>query len=150
MSEEDEDFIVMVIAPFSIFGLALVIMVYCSGCVTEVVKNEVEPVDLTGIAEAFCEANPAWPCGHVYMCDTPAENELGLTEVCVLDDTPIAGVELTLGACMKTPRHQGLCWHCCGEGCSVGCNAYNGCFCPVVEEPPMCSEDPHPVPPVHP
>lgn len=121
----------------------------CSACVTEVVKDEVEPVDLTGIAEAFCNANEAWPCGHVFMCDTPDENELGLVEVCKLDDTPIEAVELVYGSCMPTPRHVGLCWHCCGEGCTVGCNAYNGCFCPVSEpEPPMC--DMNPTPPVHP
>lgn len=113
----------------------------CSGCVTEVVKEEVEPFDLIGIAEAFCDANPAWPCGHVYEC--------GEVEMCALDSTPLEEVEAVHGTCVPTTRHEGLCWHCCGEGCTVGCNAYDGCFCPAPPPPPppppTC--DPHPVPP---
>ena len=112
------------------------------GCVTEVVKEEVEPIDLVGIAEAFCDANPGWPCGHVYECAGAA------VEVCALDVTPLEEVEAVYGECVPTTRHEGLCWHCCGEGCTIGCNAYEGCFCPEVPEEPTC--DPNPNPPVHP
>ncbi len=67
-------------------------------------------------------------CGDVYLCDMPADNELGHVEVCVQRDTAIETVEAELGECKPTSRHQGLCyWH-CDEG--AGCNAFNGCWCP--------------------
>ena len=94
-----------------------------AGCTT-VVDAVVEPEDLADTAEAYCKANPHLPCGHVYEC--------GDAEVCVLGPwREVPDVEAALGAtCEKTERHVGLCWYCCGEGCTAGCNAISGCFCP--------------------
>lgn len=67
-------------------------------------------------------------CGHVYVCATPADNELGVVEICVdVDDQPgdLDAAEAIYGACEPTPRHQGLCiW--CPAG--AGANAFNGSF----------------------
>lgn len=76
-------------------------------------------------------------CGHVFMCEQPAMNALGHVEVCIDDDTEgqLALAESIYGACVPTPRHQGLCaWH-CDKG--DGCNAFgtdepgHSCFCPM-------------------
>jgi hypothetical protein len=72
-------------------------------------------------------------CGHVYMCDAFADNELGHIEICVDDDDhpeQLADVEAAYGECDLTPRHQGLCLFCCGTDCGRGGNAYNGTWCP--------------------
>jgi hypothetical protein len=72
-------------------------------------------------------------CGHVYLCEQAADNELGHVEVCVDDDTDgqLAAAERVYGACVPTPRHQGLCSFQCPS--AKGCNAFTSCFCP--EEP---------------
>lgn len=73
-------------------------------------------------------------CGHVYMCEAPADNDLGHVEVCINDDREggdaVALAELEFGTCAPTPRHQGLCIWCCGSDCGRGANAFNGTFCP--------------------
>jgi hypothetical protein len=72
-------------------------------------------------------------CGHVYVCDTPAENELGLVEICINDDDhpeDVESAEAMYGACEPTPRHQGLCWWQCGTGAHRGGNAFSGTWCP--------------------
>lgn len=72
-------------------------------------------------------------CGHVYMCEATAGNELGHAEFCLNDDDApedLDAAEAKYGACEPTPRHQGLCLYCCGPGCGRGCNAYSGCYCP--------------------
>lgn len=80
-----------------------------------------------------CPVIPGLDCGHVFVCATPADNELGLIEICIDDDndekTALADAEAVYGACEPTPRHQGLCiW--CPDG--KGSNAFNGSFgCPV-------------------
>lgn len=70
-------------------------------------------------------------CGHVYMCDAYADNELGHVELCVDDDDhpeQLEDVQALYGACIPTPRHEGLCvMKCHGES---GCNALSGCYCP--------------------
>lgn len=83
-----------------------------------------------------CPVFPGLNCGHVFMCATPAENELGHVEICVDDDDDskddLALAEATYGTCEPTPRHQGICIWCPEES---GCNAFSGCFnCPA-EEP---------------
>lgn len=83
--------------------------------------------------EAYCALYPELDCGHVVMCEAAADNDLGHVELCINDDHPVALAEEMYGACVPTPRHQGLCAWCCGEGCGRGCNAFSGCFCP--EEP---------------
>lgn len=107
----------------------VVILILLAGC-TEAIDATVDPEDLTDVAEAYCKANPHLPCGHVWLCETPAENELGQVEICVLNAMPIEVAEAVYGACQPTPRHVGLCWYCCGEGCTAGCNALTSCFCP--------------------
>lgn len=72
-------------------------------------------------------------CGHVFMCEAPADNELGHVEICVDDDDhpeQLADVEALYGACVPTPRHEGLCLFCCGPNCGRGANAFNGTYCP--------------------
>jgi len=73
-------------------------------------------------------------CGHVYMCEAPANNDLGHVEICVNDDDApedLDAVEAMYGDCELTPRHQGLCLYCCGAGCGRGGNAYDGTWCPI-------------------
>ncbi len=63
-------------------------------------------------------------CGHVLVC--------GGVEFCFDDDMPegIDAAEAKLGDCYPTPRHEGLCAWCCGEGCPAhGCNSGGGCWC---------------------
>jgi predicted small secreted protein len=71
-------------------------------------------------------------CGHVYLCEQAAENALGHVEVCIDDDTDgqLELAERAYGACVPTPRHQGLCSYHCDGG--KGCNGFDGCFCPEV------------------
>jgi hypothetical protein len=107
---------------FVVYCLALVVfmMTGCSsvesagGAVTEFVACPVDLID----------------CGHVYLCEQPADNELGHVEVCIDDDTDgqLDAAERTYGACLPTPRHQGLCSYHCDSG--KGCNALTGCYCP--------------------
>lgn len=70
-------------------------------------------------------------CGHVFMCEAPADNELGRVELCIDDDDhpeQLTAIELLYGACVPTPRHEGLCRYGCEP--HKGCNAKSGCFCP--------------------
>ena len=72
-------------------------------------------------------------CGHAYMCEAAADNELGHVEICVDDDDhpeQLADVEALYGACDLTPRHEGLCLMKCPPDTGSGCNAFNGCWCP--------------------
>ena len=107
----------------------LIISVNCQ----QAVEATVEPEDLAGLAEQYCQAHPALPCGHVYQCDTPADNKLGLVEICVPQFIDISAAEAQYGACELSTDERfkdgNLCWWCCGEGCTAGCNAYSGCFC---------------------
>lgn len=76
-------------------------------------------------------------CALVYQFTTPADNPLGLVELCVREeDRPVAEAEF--GASMLSTHERfdsflalGIkqnCIWCAG----VGCNAYSGCFnCPV-------------------
>lgn len=67
-------------------------------------------------------------CGQVFACSAPADNELGVVEICIdVDDQPedLDAAEALYGACEPTPRHSGLCIV-CPDG--AGCNAFNGCF----------------------
>lgn len=129
---------------------------YLTGCSKIVEPDEiVTPDDLSEIAEAYCAAHPELTCGHVYMCAQEADNALGHVEICKLDEHPLEWVEAIYGTCEPTPRHQGLCWWCCGEGCGAGGNAYNGTFCPAPPEEigvdagvsPDVLFDPSPTPP---
>lgn len=133
-------------------ALIVFLVLLLAACVTDVIEPDevITEEDLADIAEGYCAANPELTCGHVYLCETPAENEFGTVEICLLDDIPLPVLEEVHGLCTPTPRHQGLCWWCCGEGCGAGCNAYSGCFCPATPMPdPMpVPEDPNPVPPV--
>jgi predicted small secreted protein len=106
----------------SVFALAVIVALLgaCStvegagGSVTEFVACPIDVID----------------CGHVYLCEQAADNELGHVETCVDDDTDgqLEAAEHAYGACVPTPRHEGLCRYHCDGG--QGCNAYNGCFCP--------------------
>lgn len=111
-------------------ALGLLLLLGCRDVLPQPEDFDIE--DLAEIAEQYCAANPQVPCGHVWMCETPADNDLGLVEICVLDETIIEEVEGIYGPCVPTPRHVGLCLHCCPTetmGCSSGCNAYSGCYC---------------------
>lgn len=100
------------------------VLVALTGC-SAVVDQVVEPEDLSDVAEAYCALHPELPCGHVYQCET------GPVEFCVIGPwRDVPEVEALYGACTPTPRHVGLCWYCCGAGCTAGCNALNGCWCP--------------------
>lgn len=114
-----------------------VILFALLGC-QGVVETAVEPEDLSGIADAYCAANPHLPCGKVYACATPADNELGLIELCVPQFIDVSAVEAVHGECQLSPHERfagaNLCWWCCGEGCTRGCNAFDGCFCDAPEE----------------
>jgi hypothetical protein len=69
-------------------------------------------------------------CGHVFLCEAPANNPLDHVEICINDDgdnDDFAQAERKYGTCAPTPRHQGLCRYHCDGG--AGCNAYNGCYC---------------------
>lgn len=71
-------------------------------------------------------------CAHVFKCEAQNENPSGHVELCIDDDDDedaLSRAEKRFGDCAPTPRHQGLCKYCCGDDCSSGCNAYNGCFC---------------------
>ena len=108
-------------------ALILLLLVGC----TQVIEATTDPEDLAAGAEAYCAANPHLPCGHVYACEQPADNELGRVEVCVLGPwRDVPEVEAVYGPCEPTPRHVGLCWWCIGEGCTAGCNALTSCWDP--------------------
>ena len=113
-------------------GLLLVALVV--GC-TQVIETAVEPDDFVDVAEAYCRAHPELPCGHVWQCEaaspTPETGWEGHVEVCVPNFIPIESVEAVHGACWPTTRHAGLCWWCCGPGCTAGCNAKTACYCPT-------------------
>jgi hypothetical protein len=104
----------------------------CLGCTTaKQVGGEIGGT----VADAIACPVGLFDCGHVYMCDTPADNELGLVEICINDDEDdgteqIESAEAMYGECEPTPRHQGLCRHCCGADCGRGGNAFNGTWCP--------------------
>lgn len=109
-----------------------IVLVLLAACSTSDIAPQ--PQDLSSVAEQYCKDHPALPCGHVYECTgTTAMNQLGFEEVCVVqfgDYADLTLAEQMYGGCVPTPRHEGLCWWCCGPGCTSGCNAYNGCFCP--------------------
>lgn len=123
-------------------GYGLVMLAACSNVV-----EEIEPgvEDVVGIAEEYCRANPTLPCGKVYQCDTPAENAIGFIEICIPQFIDVSLAEAQYGTCKlstdKRFEDANLCWWCCGEGCTRGCNSYNGCFCPVFEMPPDAGVD---------
>lgn len=108
---------------------SLILLIFIGAC-ADPIGAVVDPDDLVGTAEAYCAAHPELPCGHVFECDAEADNALGHVELCVLDTLPLESAEAVYGSCHPTPRHEGLCWYCCGAGCTAGCNAFNGCFCP--------------------
>lgn len=110
-------------------ALIILLALLLASC-TEIVEVATEPDDFVGVAEAYCKAHPELPCGRVYTCATPADNELGQVEICVPQFLDVSAAEATYGACEPTARHIGLCWWCCGEGCTAGCNALTGCWCP--------------------
>jgi hypothetical protein len=126
----------------TLVAVALVGMYLLSACLTDAVEptDVVEPDDLADLAEGYCKANPTWPCGHVYVCETPStneENDVGGIEVCLLDALPVTVLEDLYGPCKPTPRHVGLCWVSCGPNATPGCNAYDGCYCPPPPPEPM-------------
>lgn len=118
----------------AVWALAIVaicaISTCASGCmiIDRPSRADAEGAIITGSAtgEAYCAAFPELPCGHVYLCDAPADNELGHIEICVNDEDPLADVEAIYGACTPTPRHAGLCWWRC-DG-KPGCNSKSGCW----------------------
>lgn len=137
---------------FAVRYLIVLALVSCQTVVEEVVA----PEDLSDVAESYCLANPTWPCGKVYACQTPVENPIGLIELCIpqtldgiggVSDADVAIVEAEFGPCELSPDERfekagsWLCWHCCGPGCGPGCNAYSGCYCPAPPEP-----EPEPTP----
>ena len=109
---------------------ALVVLALLAGCADVAATVTPQPDDYVSVAEAYCKAHPELPCGHVYECDAAADNALGHIEICVAQQQSLTAAEAVYGACAPTPRHEGLCWWCCGAGCGGGCNAYSGCFCP--------------------
>ncbi|RPH65009.1 MAG: hypothetical protein EHM89_00270 [Acidobacteria bacterium] len=90
--------------------LVIALLVACS--------TDVEVPTTPGVAlgEAYCQAFPDLPCGHVFVCD-------GIGEVCVLDGEPLPNA-----TCVPTERHEGLCLWGCETG-HRGCNAFQGCVC---------------------
>lgn len=126
----------------AIWGVLIALFVLTSCGVLDDAKDEVVPDpigDIFEIAEQQCALHPEYPCGHVWMCDTPAQNELGMVEVCVWNQTPITDVEAVYGSCILSPSerfhgHQ-LCWWGCVKGW-VGCNSFSGCFCNGYTPPP--------------
>lgn len=127
-----------------------------SGCATEVVKQETP--DLTDVAEAYCKANPDLNCGHVYACQTYADNPIGLIELCIPQEDPAVNrptleqAEGEFGSCELSPSPRfsssHLCWWCCGPTCGRGCNSFSGCYCPASMVDAGVDSDPNPVPPV--
>lgn len=138
----------------SIVAIVMGGLLVFAGCATEIIKpsDVLTPDDLAGLAETYCKANPTWPCGHVYLFpNAPSMNDLGAMELCVLDESSVhmgllGDAESMYGASEPTPRHEGLCWWCCGGTCGPGCNAYDGCYCPPPPMPPPT--DPNPTPPI--
>lgn len=114
------------------------IVVLLMGC-TSVVEPEdvVDPTDLVGIAEQYCKSDPTLTCGKVYQFnEVPAENPLGLLEMCVTwpdhpDRPSLAQAETEFGPSMLStdPRFENanLCWWQCPT--ARGCNSYSGCYC---------------------
>lgn len=113
--------------------LAPLLFIFSCGEVADVV--DVGPEDLSGAADAYCKANPHLPCGKVYACATEADNPVGLVELCIPQFMDKSQAEALYGACELSPHERfddaNLCWWCCGPGCTAGCNAYSGCFCPA-------------------
>lgn len=105
----------------------LLVLLSLGGC-----RNAAEEVGGTVAEWVACPTN-LFDCGHVYMCEAPADNVLGHVEICINDDddsTALESAEEMYGPCEPTPRHQGLCKWCCGSDCGRGANAFNGCWCP--------------------
>lgn len=107
--------------------LWLCLLLGCKAAAGEVLGTVADytvcPADIESIIE----------CGHVFQCAAAAETPSGHVEICIDDDDhpeQLDGIESLYGMCIPTPRHQGLCSYCCGEGCGRGCNAFSGCYCP--------------------
>lgn len=122
---------------------ASLIALVLAACAQTLEQAQPEPDDLAGAAETYCKLHPDLPCGKVYQFDTPADDPLGLIEMCVpqpyTDPVTMAPrptleeAETMFGASMLStdPRFDraNLCWWCCGPGCTRGCNSYSGCWC---------------------
>jgi hypothetical protein len=113
--------------------ISLLVALACSCAKTKAVLGEAGGAAVEYIA---CPVIPGLNCGHVFLCDTPADNPLGKVEICIDDDADdkddLAFAEMTYGTCEPTPRHQGICAWCPEE---KGCNAFSGCFnCPPEDE----------------
>ena len=119
--------------------IAALILVGCFGC-QKVAEETVGRKTIAEIAEEYCTSHPELPCGHVYACDTYADNRIGKVEICIPNFTDVSVAEASYGFCELSPdqrfldKESWLCWWCCGEGCGRGCNAYSGCFCPETEQ----------------
>ena len=111
--------------------LALIALLGCKQ-----IAEDADPTgDVVDLADAYCAAHPELPCGKVYMCEAPADNELGHIEICIPQFYSVQLAEAVYGQCELSPHPRfddgNLCWWCCGDGCTRGCNALNGCFCEV-------------------
>ena len=98
------------------------------GCATTV-----EPPVGAGVAigEGLCPAY-GFTCGKVYEFETPADNPLGLVELCVIEKDLAAASRIYGRARLSTDSRfdeGNLCvWQCPS---AKGCNSYGGCFCEV-------------------
>lgn len=113
---------------------ALFFVVYCISLIVFLLAGCTAATNVAGdVTEFVACPTDLIDCGHVYMCEQTADNELGRVEICIDDDDDpdaLASAERKYGACVPTPRHQGLCIYCCGANCGRGANAFNGTWCP--------------------
>lgn len=97
-------------------------------------------------AERVC-VEQMWNCQRVFQFATPAENPLGFVELCVHEDD-LSTAEAMYGASQWTTHErfqnyyllgvEPMCiWQCpYAPGPGFGCNAYDGCYCPMVSGAP--------------
>lgn len=120
--------------------MLLALVATCSGCgaydsARDGVKQAAGWFGGTLVEYSFCEIGLV-DCGHVYVCSGPP-----VAELCIDDDEPglFDAVEAEFGECKPTDRHQGICLDLCDMESPLpggqGCNAEQGCVCPVGELP---------------
>jgi hypothetical protein len=123
-------------------ALAVAFSVAMCACSAEDVIDVTTGESPQETAERTCKEQ-MWNCQRVYQFETPAENPLGLIELCVHENDR-ARAEAEYGASQWTThmRFQSyyllgvepICiWQCdYAPGPGFGCNAYSGCYCPGV------------------
>lgn len=115
---------------------AVISQIGCSG----IGSTDLEPPGIGAVIDPSVCAAYGYTCGKVYQFDDqPADNPLGLVELCVRkSDLETAIMRFGPAQSSTDPRFAAgnLCLWCCGTGCPPrGCNAYGGaveqtsCFC---------------------